>query len=68
MKISKMVTKTSLQAYWEEYNQGLLELSDREVGNKVKHSKRVWTRDSVGGSSVRCRGGEGDIGDIGWVN
>jgi hypothetical protein len=39
MKISKVVTETYLQPYWEEYNQGLLGISDREVGNKVKIAK-----------------------------
>lgn len=37
--ISKIVSQTYLQPYWEEYNQGLLEISDREVGNKVKIAK-----------------------------
>ena len=36
MKISKVFTQTFLQSYREAYNQGLLEISDREVGNKVK--------------------------------
>lgn len=40
MKISKIVTKTYLQPYWEEYNQGLLEISDREIWNKIKIAKR----------------------------
>jgi hypothetical protein len=39
MKIPKVVTETYLQPYWEEYNQGLLEISDREVGNEVKIAK-----------------------------
>jgi hypothetical protein len=39
MKISKVVTETYLQPYWEEYNQGLLGISDREVGNEVKIAK-----------------------------
>jgi hypothetical protein len=39
MKISEVATKAYLQPYWEEYNQGLLEIGDREVGNKVKIAK-----------------------------
>jgi pimeloyl-ACP methyl ester carboxylesterase len=39
MKISKVVTQAYLQPYWEEYDQGLLEIGNREVGNKVKIAK-----------------------------
>jgi hypothetical protein len=39
MKISRIATQTYLQPYWEDYNQGLLGISDREVGNKVKIAK-----------------------------
>jgi hypothetical protein len=39
MKISRIATESYLQPYWEEYNQGLLEIGDREVGNEVKIAK-----------------------------
>jgi hypothetical protein len=39
MKISESVTERYLQPYWEEYNQGLLKISDREAGNEVKIAK-----------------------------
>ena len=39
MTISRIVTQTYLQPYWEVYNQGLLKISDSEVENKVKIAK-----------------------------
>jgi hypothetical protein len=41
MRISKLVTETYLQPYWEDYNRGLLKISDREVENEVKIAKRT---------------------------